>query len=95
MKFLHPDSGLARDLFIGGILTATSVGITARVLRDLWRDATDEARVILGAGGARRRTQPHRARYRQCAGPDRRSQRLEHRLDEPPRPHYSSGSPKA
>jgi len=37
MKFLHPDSGLARDLFIGGILTATSVGITARVLRDLRR----------------------------------------------------------
>jgi Kef-type K+ transport system membrane component KefB len=49
MKFLHPDSGLARDLFIGGILTATSVGITARVLRDLRRDTTDEARVILGA----------------------------------------------
>jgi Kef-type K+ transport system membrane component KefB len=49
MKFLHPDSVLARDLFIGGILTATSVGITARVLRDLRRDGTDEARVILGA----------------------------------------------
>jgi Kef-type K+ transport system membrane component KefB len=49
MKFLHPDSGLARDLFIGGILTATSVGITARVLRDLRQDTTDEARVILGA----------------------------------------------
>jgi Kef-type K+ transport system membrane component KefB len=49
MKVLHPDSALARDLFIGGILTATSVGITARVLRDLRRDTTDEARVILGA----------------------------------------------
>jgi Kef-type K+ transport system membrane component KefB len=49
MKFLHPDSALARDLFIGGILTATSVGITARVLRDLRRDTTEEARVILGA----------------------------------------------
>jgi Kef-type K+ transport system membrane component KefB len=49
MKVLHPDSGLARDLFIGGILTATSVGITARVLRDLRQDHRDEARVILGA----------------------------------------------
>lgn len=49
MRLLYPDSGLARDLFIGGILAATSVGITARVLRDLRRDTTDEARVILGA----------------------------------------------
>jgi Kef-type K+ transport system membrane component KefB len=49
MKLLHPDSPLAADLFIGGILTATSVGITARVLRDLGRDTTEEARIILGA----------------------------------------------
>jgi Kef-type K+ transport system membrane component KefB len=49
MKLLHPDSELAADLFIGGILTATSVGITARVLRDLGRDQTPEARIILGA----------------------------------------------
>jgi Kef-type K+ transport system membrane component KefB len=49
MKLLHPDSMLAADLFIGGILTATSVGITARVLRDLGRDTTEEARIILGA----------------------------------------------
>jgi Kef-type K+ transport system membrane component KefB len=49
MKLLHPTSQLAADLFIGGILTATSVGITARVLRDLGRDTTEEARVILGA----------------------------------------------
>jgi Kef-type K+ transport system membrane component KefB len=49
MKLLRPDNPLAADLFIGGILTATSVGITARVLRDLGRDRTDEARVILGA----------------------------------------------
>jgi Kef-type K+ transport system membrane component KefB len=49
MKFLHPNSTLAADLFIGGILTATSVGITARVLRDLGRDRTEEARIILGA----------------------------------------------
>lgn len=49
MKLLHPDNSLAADLFIGGILTATSVGITARVLRDLGRDTTEEARIILGA----------------------------------------------
>jgi Kef-type K+ transport system membrane component KefB len=49
MKLLRPDNPLAADLFIGGILTATSVGITARVLRDLGQDRTDEARVILGA----------------------------------------------
>jgi Kef-type K+ transport system membrane component KefB len=49
MKVLHPDNPLAVDLFIGGILTATSVGITARVLRDLGRNTTEEARIILGA----------------------------------------------
>jgi Kef-type K+ transport system membrane component KefB len=49
MKLLRPDNPLAADLFIGGILTATSVGITARVLRDLGRDTTEEARIILGA----------------------------------------------
>lgn len=49
MKLLHPAGTLAADLFIGGILTATSVGITARVLRDLGKDTTEEARVILGA----------------------------------------------
>ena len=49
MKLLHPNSQLASDLFIGGILTATSVGITARVLRDLAHESRDEARVILGA----------------------------------------------
>jgi Kef-type K+ transport system membrane component KefB len=36
-------------LFLGAILTATSVGITARVLRDLGRSQTPEARIILGA----------------------------------------------
>jgi Kef-type K+ transport system membrane component KefB len=49
MRLIHPNSTLAADLFIGGILTATSVGITARVLRDLGRDRTEEARIILGA----------------------------------------------
>jgi Kef-type K+ transport system membrane component KefB len=49
MKILRPNNPLAADLFIGGILTATSVGITARVLRDLGQEHTGEARVILGA----------------------------------------------
>jgi Kef-type K+ transport system membrane component KefB len=49
MKLLYPDSVWASDLFVGGILTATSVGITARVLRDLGEDKSDEARVILTA----------------------------------------------
>ncbi|HUS68629.1 MAG TPA: cation:proton antiporter [Kofleriaceae bacterium] len=36
-------------LFVGAVLAATSVGITARVLRDLGRLDTPTARVILGA----------------------------------------------
>lgn len=37
------------SLFIGAAMVATSVGITARVLRDLRATATREARIILGA----------------------------------------------
>jgi Kef-type K+ transport system membrane component KefB len=40
--------GLAH-VFIGATLTATSVGITARVLRDLGATGSREARIILGA----------------------------------------------
>jgi Kef-type K+ transport system membrane component KefB len=36
-------------IFIGATLTATSVGITARVLSDLGRMSTREARIIIGA----------------------------------------------
>src|SRR5207249_8040976 len=36
-------------IFVGATLTATSVGITARVLSDLGRMSTLEARVIIGA----------------------------------------------
>ncbi|MBA2565468.1 MAG: cation:proton antiporter [Gemmatimonadetes bacterium] len=36
-------------VFLGATLAATSVGVTARVLRDLGRLASTEARVILGA----------------------------------------------
>jgi Kef-type K+ transport system membrane component KefB len=49
MRLLHPNNPLAVDLFVGGILTATSVGITARVLRDLERENSEEAHIILGA----------------------------------------------
>jgi len=37
------------SLFIGGTLTATSIGITARVLTDLNRHHTQEGQIILGA----------------------------------------------
>jgi len=36
-------------IFIGAVLCATSVGITARVLKDLGKIQTPEARIILGA----------------------------------------------
>ena len=36
-------------LFIGGTLTATSIGITVRVLNDLGRRHSDEAQIIVGA----------------------------------------------
>lgn len=47
--FLLRDSSFAAHLFIGGILTATSVGITARVLRDLGQMNRQESKIILGA----------------------------------------------
>lgn len=46
---LLPDASPYVCVFVGAILTATSVGITARVLQDLGRSTTREARVILGA----------------------------------------------
>jgi len=46
---LLPDRSVYVHAFIGATLTATSVGITARVLRDLGRSTTREARIILGA----------------------------------------------
>ena len=44
-----PDRSPYVHAFLGATLTATSVGITARVLRDLGRSQTREARIILGA----------------------------------------------
>jgi len=41
-------SGLT-SMFIGGTLTATSIGITVRVLDDLGKRQTDEAQIVIGA----------------------------------------------
>ena len=46
--FIPEESRLAH-IFIGATLCATSVGITARVFKDLGKLATREARIILGA----------------------------------------------
>ena len=46
--FLPAESGYSH-LFVGAILCATSVGVTARVLQDLGKTGTPEAKVILGA----------------------------------------------
>jgi Kef-type K+ transport system membrane component KefB len=47
--WLVPEAGLYVHLFLGATLCATSVGITARVLKDLNRSSSKEARIILGA----------------------------------------------
>lgn len=44
-----PAAESALHIFLGATLTATSVGITARVLTDLKKITTDEAKIILGA----------------------------------------------
>jgi len=46
---LLPGQSVYVHLFLGAILTATSVGITARVFRDLGRSGSPEARIILSA----------------------------------------------
>lgn len=47
--WLLPERSAYVHAFLGATLTATSVGITARVLRDLGKSQSSEARVILGA----------------------------------------------
>ena len=47
--WLLPQASVYVHAFIGATLCATSVGITARILKDLGRSKSDEARVILGA----------------------------------------------
>ncbi len=44
-----PDASIYVHVFIGATLTATSVGITARVLQDIGKINTKEAKIILGA----------------------------------------------
>ncbi len=44
-----PDASHAQHIFLGATLGATSIGITARVLQDLNRTHSHEARIILGA----------------------------------------------
>jgi Kef-type K+ transport system membrane component KefB len=46
---LLPDRSLYVHSFIGATLCATSVGITARVLRDIGKTRSREAKIILGA----------------------------------------------
>ena len=46
---LLPDHSVYVHAFLGAALTATSVGITARVLKDLGHAQSPEARIILGA----------------------------------------------
>jgi Kef-type K+ transport system membrane component KefB len=46
---LMPEHSVYVHAFIGAALTATSVGITARVLKDLGHGQSPEARIILGA----------------------------------------------
>jgi Kef-type K+ transport system membrane component KefB len=48
-RLLMPELSINVDLFVAATLGATSVGITARVLRDLGQSHSLEARVILGA----------------------------------------------
>src|SRR5688500_15182557 len=47
--YFNPGEPQLVHVFIGATLCATSVGITARVFRDLGKLATREARIILGA----------------------------------------------
>ena len=48
-RLLMPELSINVDLFVAATLGATSVGITARVLRDLGQSHSVEARVILGS----------------------------------------------
>jgi len=47
--WLLPESPLLTHVFIGATLSATSVGITARVLKDLGKTQSREGQIILGA----------------------------------------------
>lgn len=47
--YFLPNEARLGHIFIGAVLCATSVGITARVLKDMRKLVTREARIILGA----------------------------------------------
>lgn len=47
--WLMPGESIYVHIFIGATLTATSVGITARVLQDIGRASSTEGKIILGA----------------------------------------------
>lgn len=49
IRIVSPELSIHTDLFVAATLGATSVGITARVLRDLGQSASRAAQVILGA----------------------------------------------
>ncbi len=49
VSFYVFELSLLVSLFIGGTLTATSIGITVRVLSDLKRRNSDEAQIVIGA----------------------------------------------
>jgi Na+:H+ antiporter len=46
---LMPTASTGTHIFLGAALTATSIGITARVLKDMGASRSTEARIILGA----------------------------------------------
>lgn len=48
-RWLLPDESWHVHLFLGATLSATSVGITARVLKDLGKSQTAVAKIVLGA----------------------------------------------
>lgn len=48
-KLMQPDASTSVHLFVGATLCATSVGITARVLKDIGALARPETSIILGA----------------------------------------------
>lgn len=47
--FLLPESGHSEHMFLAATLSATSIGITARVLNDLNRQHAPEAHIVIGA----------------------------------------------
>ena len=49
LAFLVFDLPLLVALFVGGTMTATSIGITVRVLSDLNRQNSSEGQIVLGA----------------------------------------------